>query len=96
MPSEIGAGIAGVGFTGAARARAVQHAGGRFGGVTTSTPGRAKDPNQRYRFGFFGRSHRNVRSGTPQKVKAGLAIAYRAVRPLIIQEPPMRQRGINA
>jgi predicted dehydrogenase len=43
VPSEIGAGIAGVGFMDAARARAVQRAGGRFVGVTTSTPERAKE-----------------------------------------------------
>jgi hypothetical protein len=33
--------------------------------------------------------------GSRKEVEAGLAFAYRAVRPLIIQEPPARQRAIN-
>ena len=43
MPSEIGAGIAGVGFIGAAHARAVERVGGRLVSVTTSALERARE-----------------------------------------------------
>jgi predicted dehydrogenase len=161
--SEIGAGIAGVGFMGAAPARAVRRVGARLVGVTSSTLERGREapadlnalraflrPDVLTSYEQIDVVHIGnpnllplpllqspfapgkrvivekllaVETGSgdqllsahasvpyvdrvahaqakdiqlfPETVEAGPAIAYRALRPLIIQEPPTTQRGIR-
>jgi hypothetical protein len=68
VPSEMGAGMAGVGFMDAARVRAVQRAGSRLVGIRLRL-------KRRFRRDRFGRHEDPECSGTPQKVRAAPAIA---------------------